>query len=77
MTKPRRPYICNGKAASDVSRLQRLLSSLDYPLTKQTLLRVALESGADEGIMNTLRQIADREYFSPTAISYEVKKLEC
>jgi hypothetical protein len=57
------------------TQIQKFLKGVDYPVTKQDLLEMAQDEGADENVLNALQQIPDREYSSPVAVSKEVGKL--
>jgi len=52
--------------------LQKHLSGLDYPATKDAIVKKAEESGADSDALDALRKIADKEYDAPTAINQAV-----
>lgn len=52
--------------------LQKHLSGLDYPATKDAIVKRAEESGADSDALDALRKIADKEYDAPTAINQAV-----
>jgi len=52
--------------------LQKHLSGLDYPATKDAIVKKAEESGADSDAVDALRKIADKEYDAPTAINQAV-----
>lgn len=56
-------------------QVQKFLSGIDYPADKQTLINTAREQGADDNVMNTLRNLPDREYDAPTAVTREIGKL--
>lgn len=52
--------------------LQKHLSGVDYPASKDDLVRTAEEQGADNELLEALRGIPDKEYDSPTAVSKAV-----
>ena len=52
--------------------LQKHLKGLDYPASKDDIVAKAESNGADEDMLDTLRQIADSSYDAPTAISKAV-----
>ena len=52
--------------------VQKFLSGMDYPASKQEILDNAREQGADESVMSALEQIADREYDGPSGVSKEL-----
>ncbi|MGN7253132.1 MULTISPECIES: DUF2795 domain-containing protein [unclassified Arthrobacter] len=53
-------------------QIQKFLSGIDYPASRQTLISRAKESGADSNVLDALQSIPDREYGSPTAVSSAV-----
>jgi hypothetical protein len=52
--------------------IQKALSGLDYPATKDQILQHAEQNGADQEIVDALRQIDDREYEGPSGVSSAV-----
>lgn len=48
---------------------QQYLSGVDYPASRDELLRVAREHGADAEAIAVLEGIPDREYEGPTEVS--------
>ncbi|WP_375386937.1 DUF2795 domain-containing protein [uncultured Amnibacterium sp.] len=52
--------------------VQKHLGGMDYPVSKDTILSTAKESGADQSILDALGNIPDREYDGPNAISHEL-----
>lgn len=55
--------------------IQKFLGGLDYPASKQDIIRKARQEGADKKIMDALEQIPDQEYASPVAVSRAVGQL--
>jgi Protein of unknown function (DUF2795) len=53
-------------------QIQKFLGGVDYPATKDALLKRAKDSGADNNVLDALQNIADKEYDSPTAVSSAV-----
>lgn len=53
-------------------QIQKFLDGLDYPVSKQDLLKRAQENGADENVMSTLEGLPDHDYTSPVDVSREV-----
>jgi hypothetical protein len=45
---------------------------MDYPATRDDLVRRAEDNGADGDVVEALRQIPDREYDGPSGVSAEV-----
>ena len=52
--------------------LQKHLSGLDYPVTKDQVVRKAEDSGAGDDILEVLRNLPDREYEKPTHVTEAV-----
>jgi hypothetical protein len=52
--------------------LQKHLSGVDYPASKDDLVRTAEEQGANDELLEALRGMPDKEYDSPTAVSKAV-----
>ncbi|RIJ11343.1 DUF2795 domain-containing protein [Clavibacter nebraskensis] len=52
--------------------LQKHLSGLDYPATKDAIVKKAEDAGAESDTLDALRGIADKEYDAPTAINSAV-----
>ncbi|MVU83859.1 DUF2795 domain-containing protein [Nocardia sp. ET3-3] len=53
-------------------RLQKFLRGADYPAKRDDLVRLARDNGADAVILDRLRQIPDRRYEGPQAVSRAV-----
>jgi hypothetical protein len=53
-------------------RIQKFLSGVDYPASKQTLLETAKKEGADKDVLDALDRIPEVDYDAPTAISKAV-----
>ena len=49
--------------------LQKWLSNVDYPASKQTLIDHARDEGADREVRETLKRLPDEEYGSPNDVS--------
>ena len=49
--------------------LQKALSGMDYPATKDRIVQHAERNGADDEVMEALRGIEDREYDGPSGVS--------
>ena len=52
--------------------IQKALSGMDYPASKDQIIQHAERSGADEEILDALRGIDDREYEGPSGVSSAV-----
>ncbi len=49
--------------------LQKHLKGVDYPAQKDQLVQHAEQQGAPDDVLEGLRQIPDREYDGPNAVS--------
>jgi hypothetical protein len=52
--------------------LQKALGGIDYPATKDDILRTARENGAGDDVLSALEDIPDRSYDGPTGVSEAV-----
>ncbi|WP_024874160.1 DUF2795 domain-containing protein [Saccharomonospora piscinae] len=52
-------------------RLQSFLSGVDYPCSRDDLVRHARDQGADDDLLRHLEAIPDRTYDGPNAVSAE------
>ncbi|AXB42386.1 DUF2795 domain-containing protein [Amycolatopsis albispora] len=52
--------------------VQRHLSGVDYPARRDDLVEAAKSNGADEGTLDLLRKLPDREYEGPSGVSKEI-----
>jgi trehalose-6-phosphatase len=52
--------------------IQKALSGMDYPATKDQIVQHAEQNGADKEILDALRKIDDREYEGPSGVSSAV-----
>lgn len=57
-------------------QIQKYLSGVDYPASKDDLVKYARNQGADENVQETLRQIPDQQYQTPADVSQAIGKLE-
>jgi hypothetical protein len=61
-------------AQADFIKVQKYLSGVDYPTTKEDLVTHAQRKGADKEAMEALRGIPDGEYDGPNKVSQAVAK---
>ena len=52
--------------------LQKHLGGVDYPASRDDLVRTAEQHGAGSDLLDALRGIPDKQYDSPTAVSKAV-----
>ena len=57
-------------------QVQKYLKGVHYPLSKQDLLNTAKSHGADANVMNQLKNLPDKSYEAPTAVTRELGKLK-
>jgi hypothetical protein len=50
-------------------QLQKYLSGIDYPATKQELIERAQQKGADKNVLETLKSLGRDEFNSPNDVS--------
>jgi hypothetical protein len=55
-------------------QLQKSLSGVDYPATKDELVKTAREHKADKDIIQALESMPDRRYDGPNAVSQALAK---
>lgn len=59
-------------AQADFIKVQKYLSGVDYPATKDQLIEHAQSKGADEQALQALRDMPDGEYDGPNRVSKAV-----
>jgi Protein of unknown function (DUF2795) len=59
-------------AQAQFIRVQKALSGVHYPATKEQLVRHAEEHGADQDTLEALRAMPDGEYDGPNRVSSAV-----
>lgn len=55
--------------------VQKHLSGMDYPASRERLIEHARKNGAGDDILGALRQLPDREYDGPNAVSKEMSRV--
>ncbi|MBF4589034.1 DUF2795 domain-containing protein [Curtobacterium sp. VKM Ac-1395] len=63
-------------AAPNPIQVQKFLSGIDYPASKDDIVTTAEEEGADDNVLDALKQIPDQEYDGPTAVSKAVSETD-
>jgi hypothetical protein len=58
--------------ARDFIEVQKYLSGVDYPASKEQLVEHAKKKGAPEDLLNDLNAIPDEEYDGPNRVSSAV-----
>ncbi len=59
-------------AAPNPIQVQKYLSGIDYPASKDDIVATAEKEGADGDVLDALKNIPDGEYDAPTAVSKAV-----
>ncbi|MBW4605541.1 MAG: DUF2795 domain-containing protein [Calothrix sp. FI2-JRJ7] len=57
-------------------QLQKHLKGMDYPASREKLVKQAQKNGADDNAISVLEQLPDNEYTSPTAVSQAVSGMK-
>ena len=52
--------------------IQKALSGMDYPASKEDIVRQAEQQGGDKEVVEALKKIEDREYEGPSGVSSAV-----
>jgi hypothetical protein len=52
--------------------IQKALKGMDYPASKEDIVRHAEQNGGDKEVIEALKKIPDREYEGPSGVSSEV-----
>jgi Protein of unknown function (DUF2795) len=60
--------------AQDFIEVQKYLSGVDYPASKQDLIEHAKNKGAPKEVLGDLEDIPDEEYDGPNRVSKAVSK---
>ena len=56
-------------------QVQKFLGGIDYPASKQDLIKTAKSHGADERVLNLLKKLPDKKYEGPTGVTKALGKL--
>ena len=54
---------------------QKFLKGVDYPASKEDLVRTAQEQGADERIMQTLERLPEQRFEGPQAVTKAIGEI--
>jgi len=57
-------------------QLQKHLKGVDYPASKQDLVKHAKQQGADKDALSVLEQLPDEQYETPADVSKAVGEIE-
>jgi hypothetical protein len=53
-------------------QVQKALGGIDYPASKEDLVKHAEEKGADEEVLSALKDLPDRKYETPADVNKEL-----
>ena len=57
-------------------QLEKYLKGVDYPANKNDLIKHAQQNGADQQVLETLKQLPDRTYEGPAGVSKAVGAMD-
>lgn len=60
-------------AHSNPIQIQKYLKGVDYPASKQDLIKNAKKNGADESVCASLEQLPDEDFQTPADVSQAFK----
>lgn len=60
--------------AANPIQMQKFLSGIDYPASRDKLVEHARKKGADEEVLRKLESLPDRTFDGPNAVSSEYSK---
>lgn len=55
-------------------QMQKFLSGVDYPASRDQLVEHARSKGADDDVLEHLKQLPDRSFDGPNAVSREFSR---
>ena len=57
-------------------QLEKYLKGVNYPASKNDLIKQAQQNGADQNVLDTLKQLPDRNFDGPTGISKAIGDMD-
>lgn len=57
-------------------QVQKYLGGIDYPCSKQDLIKTAQKRGAEERILDLLKKLPNQKYNKPTDVTKAIGKIE-
>lgn len=57
-------------------QLEKYLKGMDYPASKNDIIKKAQQNGADEMVMAVLKELPDQKFDGPTGISKVVGQID-
>lgn len=62
--------------AANTVQIQKFLSGIDYPCSKQQVISYARDSGADQNVLDTLQRMPGSSFDSVKDISQAIGQIE-
>jgi hypothetical protein len=56
--------------------VQKFLKGMDYPATKDALVKTAKKEGADEEVLSALKQLPEKQFQTPADVSEALGGME-
>ncbi|NJL83234.1 MAG: DUF2795 domain-containing protein [Chloroflexaceae bacterium] len=63
-------------APANPVQIQKHLKGIDYPASKQDLVKHAQQQGAGDEVLDVLNQLPEEQYETPTDVSKAVGEIE-
>ena len=60
----------------DPEQVQQILLEIDYPCSRDDLIKKAEEEGADPKVISTLQRIPDMDFNSPVEVADAIEDIE-
>ena len=57
-------------------QLEKYLKGVDYPASKNDLIKRAEQNGADQRVLDTLKQLPDRSFEGPSGVSKAIGNMD-
>ena len=57
-------------------QVEKFLKGVDYPATKEDLIRHAQQQGADQQVLETLKQLPDRTFDGPSGVNKAIGAID-
>jgi hypothetical protein len=57
-------------------QLEKYLKGVDYPANKNDLIKHAQQNGADQQVLDTLKQLPDRTFEGPSGVSKAIGAMD-
>ncbi|HLH62788.1 MAG TPA: DUF2795 domain-containing protein [Ktedonobacteraceae bacterium] len=57
-------------------QLQKYLKGVNYPVNKKDLIKQAEQNGADQKVLETLKQLPDQKFEGPSGVSKAIGDID-